>query len=132
MSSQRGFTLIEVLAALTVLALTLGGILSAAGFYGQNAVYLQDKTVAGWIANNQMVEVQLAREWPATGRSDGRVEMAGRDWFWRQTVEETPDDRLRRVNLQVRLDAADDEAWLVTLSAFFAAPVATGQIVTSP
>ena len=130
---QRGFTLIEVLAAMTVLALTLGGVLNAAGFYGRNAVYLQNKTVAGWIANNQMVEVQLSREWVPTGRMDGREEMAGREWFWKRTVEETPDDRLRRVRVQVRLDEADDDAWLIEINGFFAAP-ASGQagIVATP
>ncbi|MGJ8669437.1 MAG: type II secretion system minor pseudopilin GspI [Oceanococcus sp.] len=119
---QRGFTLIEVLAALVVLALTLGGIMNASVFYGRNAVYLQEKTVASWIANNQLTEVQLERNWVATGRSNGRLEMAQQEWFWEREVEKTPDDRLRRVSLRVRLNSADEDAWLSSLSAFFAQP----------
>ncbi len=122
MAHNRGFTLIEVLAALIVLALTLGGILNASVFYGRNAAYLQDKTVAGWVANNQMIETQLARTWPETGRSNGRIEMAQREWFWEREVEKTPDDRLRRINLRVRLNSDDEDSWLVKLSAFLAAP----------
>lgn len=121
-SAQSGFTLIEVLAALVVLALTLGGIMNAAAFYGRNAVYLQDKTVAGWVANNLMVEQQLSRSWPETGKSDGRIDMARRDWFWERVVEATPDDRIRRVTVRVRLDSAEEDAWLVSLAAFFAQP----------
>ena len=120
--AEAGFTLVEVLAALVVLALTLGGIMNASVFYGRNAVYLQDKTVASWIANNQLTELQLDRSWVPLGRSNGRLELAKRDWVWEREVEKTPDDRLRRVSLRVRLDKAEEDAWLANLSAFFAQP----------
>lgn len=127
MKAERGFTLIEVLAALVVLALTLGGIMNAAAFYGRNAVYLQDRTLAGWVANNQMVKVQLDRAWVPEGRSNGKIEMAQREWQWEREVEETPDERLRRVTIRVRLaDADDDDAWLAKLSGFFAQPIPKG------
>ncbi len=127
-TDARGFTLLEVLAALVVLALTLGSIMQAAAFYARNAVYLQDKTLAGWVANNEMVEAQLMRSWPEPGISNGQVEMGTRDWFWERKVEKTPDDRIRRVTVRVRLAAAEDEdAWLAKLSAFFAAPRPAGQ-----
>lgn len=131
-AAQQGFTLIEVLAALVVLALTLGGIMNAAAFYGRNAVYLQDKTLAGWIANNKLVEVQMAQTWPETGTSDGRVDMARRDWFWEQEVQKTADDRIRRVTLRVRLDNADEDAWLISLSAFLAQPQTGAPAATAP
>lgn len=128
MKAERGFTLIEVLAALVVLALTLGGIMNAAAFYGRNAVYLQDRTIAGWVANNEMVKVQLDRTWVPEGRSNGRIEMAQREWRWEREVEETPDERLRRVTIRVRLsDDEDDDAWLAKLSGFFAQPIPKGQ-----
>lgn len=119
---QQGFTLIEVLAALVVLALSLGGMLKAAGFYASNASYLQDKTIAGWVAHNEMVRVQMARTWPETGRSDGEVEMAGRDWRWQRDVEETPDDRIRRITITVQLDDGDEASSLAKVSGFFAQP----------
>lgn len=124
---QSGFTLIEVLAALTVLALTMGGLLSAAAFYGNNAVYLQDKTLAGWVANNEMVEMQLSPTWPAIGKENGRVEMAGREWFWEREVEKSPDERIRRVSVRVRREDAEEDAWLIKLSGFFSEPAPVTQ-----
>ena len=130
MPAERGFTLIEVLAAMVVLALTLGGIMNASVFYSRNAVYLQEKTVAAWIANNQLTEVQLDRNWVPIGRSNGRLEMAQQEWFWEREVKKTPDDRLRRVIVRVRLNEADEDAWLSQLSAFFAQP--QRYVVTPP
>jgi general secretion pathway protein I len=129
-AAQQGFTLIEVLAALVVLALTLGGIMNAATFYAQNGVYLQDKTISGWVANNQMVEAQLLRTWPELGKSNGRTELARQEWFWEREVEKTPDERIRRVTVRVRLNRADDDAWLTKLSAFLAQPQRS--VVTAP
>ncbi len=121
MIGQRGFTLIEVLAALAVLALTLGAILSATAHYGRNAVYLQERMVAGWIAHNQLVESSLEPEWPAIGRKNGRIEMSSRTWYWEREVQTTPDDEVRRITVRVRNDT-EQEAWLSILKAFFAKP----------
>jgi general secretion pathway protein I len=98
---QHGFTLIEVLAAVAVLALALGASITGASQYAANAAYLRDKAIASWVARNRLVELHLAPAWPETGKSDGTEEMAGREWHWRMEVKETPDDKVRRVDVYV-------------------------------
>jgi general secretion pathway protein I len=98
---QRGFTLLEVLAAVAVLALALGATITGASQYAANATYLREKAIASWVARNKLVEVHLAPAWPNKGKSDGSETMAGREWSWRMEVLETPDPKVRRVDVYV-------------------------------
>ncbi len=117
---QRGFTLLEVLAAVAVLALALGATITGASQYTANATYLRDKALASWVARNKLVELHLMPSWPDVGKSDGTEEMAGREWTWRQVVQKTPDDNVRRVDIYV--DApGKKESQLVMLSGFLTA-----------
>jgi general secretion pathway protein I len=103
----RGFTLIEILVAVAVLAFALGAIISGMARYAGNAATLREKTVALWVAHNRLTEVGLDAGWPELGTSDGEVEMAGIDWRWDMTVIETPDPRVRRIDVTVRPKGAE-------------------------
>mmetsp|Transcript_6281 Transcript_6281/g.3524 ORF Transcript_6281/g.3524 Transcript_6281/m.3524 type:complete len:130 (+) Transcript_6281:1100-1489(+) len=105
--SQQGFTLLEVLVALAVLALAMGAIIKTVSNNTRNAAYLQEKTFAHWVAVNRLVEVQLEKEWPPIGTTTGSQEMAGYEWYWLMKVEETPDKDVRRVNISVRTSLPD-------------------------
>jgi len=110
----RGFTLIEIMVAMAVLAISMGAILAGMTRYAENAAYLRDKTVAVWIAHNRLTEIQMQPAWPAVGNSDGDVAMAGGDWRWFVTVLETPDPTVHRVQIRVQLKGRDaDVAKLV-------------------
>lgn len=117
---QRGFTLLEVLAAVAVLALVLGATITGASQYAANAGYLRDKAIASWVARNKLVELHAAPAWPAKGKSDGIEEMAGREWKWRTEVKDTPDPKVRRVEVYVEAPGRKD-ADLVVLSGFLTA-----------
>ena len=118
MRRQRAFTLIEVLAAVAVLAVALGAIISGMARYANNAGYLREKTLALWVAHNRLTEIELEPSWPPEGKSDGDVEMAGGEWTWKVEVKKTPDVKLRRVDISVqRKDAEGD---LASLSGFVA------------
>lgn len=113
----RGFTLLEILVALAVLALAMGALVQAAGDYTRNQAYLRDRTLAEWVARNRLVQQQLAADWPSIGRKRGEVEFGGREWRWVMQVTQTPEEALRRLDIEVySLAEADAEQPLATLS----------------
>lgn len=75
-----GFTLLEVLIALAILAIVLVSAIKITADNIQNLWYLENKTLAAVIANNHAVEMRLAKEKPET--QDGWDDMAGRHWYW--------------------------------------------------
>lgn len=100
---MTGFTLLEVLVALAVLALSLAAAIRASGAYAGNQAYLQERTLAHWVARNALTEMQLDSQWPSTGRRTDSARMADLDWEWRATVSDTPDADVRRVEISVWL-----------------------------
>lgn len=102
-----GFTLLEVLVALAIFALVAASVLTATARSLQIAARLEDKTLAMWIADNRLSEMQLAREPVADGREQGEVAFAGRRWQWQSEVEATSEADMRRVTLWVAPMAQD-------------------------
>lgn len=102
MQRARGFTLVEVLVAMAVLAIGLGAITVTMTRYTQTANLLRERALALVVAHNRLTEVELQPVWPEVGKSDGEMEMADRYWRWDVLVSETSDEMLRRINIQVR------------------------------
>lgn len=109
-ASGRGFMLLEVMLAVLFLALALGAGIFSTGRFAANAAVLREKTVALWVAHNRLTEIGLEPAWPSVGKSDGEVTMAGVDWRWEVEVVETPDPRVRRVNIVVRPKSAESDS----------------------
>lgn len=105
-----GFTLIEIVLALLVIGVGLVALIVSAGQYAANAATLREKTVALWVAHNRLTEIELEPAWPELGRSDGEVELARAEWRWDVTVSETPDPRVRRIDITVKRRKADENA----------------------
>ncbi|MCE5364793.1 type II secretion system minor pseudopilin GspI [Pseudomonas anguilliseptica] len=101
MKRVQGFTLLEVLVALAIFALVAASVLSATARSLQTASRLEEKTLAMWIADNRLTELQLSQSPVADGREQGEVEFAGRRWQWQSEVQGTSEPDMRRVTLWV-------------------------------
>jgi len=106
-TSELGFTLLEVLIALVILAVAAAGFANAGRSAAQQSEYLTLKTLASVVAVNKIREAQLSGVWPDTGRSDDAVDMAGRQWAVTTEVESTDVASLRRLNISVGLKNTD-------------------------
>jgi general secretion pathway protein I len=118
---QRGFTLLEVMVALAVIAFAMAAAISAASGNTRNAAGLQNRTFAHWVAMNKMTELQINKEWPAMTTTRGSALMASHEWFWTMKVSSAPDKSVRRVDISVSAEE-DDEYSLVTLTGFVVQP----------
>lgn len=103
--TQRGFTLVEVLVALGIVAIALGAGLQATGAITRQALRQSDMLLAQLCAENVLVTVRLARQLPAVGDSDIACTQAGRDLKVALAVRPTPNPNFRRVDAQVMDDA---------------------------
>lgn len=120
---SKGFTLLEVLVALAVIAFSLAAAASAVSGNARNASGLQQRTYAHWVAMNKMAELHIEKKWPSIKTTKGSSLMARHEWFWAIKVSKTPDkkDLVRRVDIMVR-PSEDDESPLVTLTGFVGRP----------
>ena len=116
-SSRGGFTLIEVLVALAIVAIGMTALMSALTSSANTTVFMRDKTLAEWVALNQIEAVRLALQRPTKGETDGDAEMAGRKWKWHQEIMETEVKGIMRVDVSAKpSEVAGDSNWYATAS----------------
>jgi general secretion pathway protein I len=121
--NAAGFTLLEVLVALAVIALSMGAIIKATGDYTNNQSYLRDRTMALWVARNVLVQYRVDKEWPRVGEQKGTQEMGNREWRWLAVTSQTDEAELRRLDVEVfPIDSEDDDLPLSILSGFLVQP----------
>lgn len=118
-TGQNGFTLIEVLAALVIVALGMLGVIEAVSQTARNGTYLREKTLAHWIAMNVIAERRLELDPPPIAETSDEVEFANTRWRWTLTVSETPVENIRRLDVQVRAADAPKESALANLTGFY-------------
>lgn len=101
-----GFTLIEVLVALAIVALTLGAGLQAAAALTRNAQRLGEVSEAQWCADNRLAALRLTRQFPDIGDIEFECRQLGRIYLGKLIVRPTPNPNFRRVDATI----GDDQA----------------------
>jgi general secretion pathway protein I len=119
----RGFTLIEVLAALVIVALGMLGVIEAVTQNARNGTYLRDRTIAHWVAMNIVTSQRLQPAPPAVAESSDEVEMAGQRWRWKLTVSQTQVQSLRRLDVEVRRADAPESTPLSSVTGFYGSAI---------
>jgi general secretion pathway protein I len=113
-----GFTLIEVVVALGIVAVGMSMVFTVVGNATRNTSGLRDRTIAGWVALNQITKVRVGGAMPSVDKTTGDVEMAGQNWKYTQTVTQTAVQGMRRLDVAVRRAEAAETDSLVTMSGF--------------
>ena len=118
---QKGMTLLEVMVALLIFALTGSAILKAAGDHLSNVGQVEAVTFANYVASNRLNQLQIDTTWPPKNNVKGEMSMAQRTWYWQQNVVKTNDDDLRAVTVKVgrQQDYSDS---VVSVTTFVAKP----------
>jgi general secretion pathway protein I len=100
-TAARGLTLIEVLVALAIVAITLAAGLKASAALTSNTQRLGDVLSAQWCADNMLTELRLTRQFPAVGDTDFICEQLGEGYRGMLVVRPTPNPNFRRVDARV-------------------------------
>ena len=126
MIRARGFTLIEVMVAMVIVAVALPALLLILYQQIDGIAHLRDRSLASWIASNKLAEIRLINAQSgrlAVGMIEGEVELGSREWFWKVQTTETELPEFYRVTISVSQTA--EEAPLQQLSAFLTTETVT-------
>ena len=119
----RGFTLLEVLVAIAVVALALTALVRASGQQAEALARERELTLATWVAEDALAELRLRDPFPATGRRSGRAEQGGSEWRWEIAVSTTDQPAVRRLEVGVyHAEAKVDEAPVASVTGFAGQP----------
>jgi general secretion pathway protein I len=101
MSRQRGFTLVEVLVALMIVAIALAALMIAVSGTARTSGYLRDKTLAQWIALNRITEVRLNANQFGQNTDTGEIDFGNRKWHYDTRYFDTSIASMKRVVVRV-------------------------------
>jgi len=116
-----GFTLLEMLVALTVLAIALLAALRASSVGVQNTSEIRNRLLAGWVAQNRLEEHIARRDWLPIGVARGNETQGGVRFGWEEKIVGTPNFQFRRIEIRVFAEQEPQQA-LGSLSGFMVKP----------
>jgi general secretion pathway protein I len=98
---RRGFTLLETLVALAVIAIGLSAAMRAIGMATQSTAELKQRQFAEWVALNRLAEIRALKQFPNPGSDEGEALEGNEKFRWRTEVTPTPNPTFRRVDIRV-------------------------------
>lgn len=119
MNRQRGFTLLEVLIALAILAIAMAAVARASAQMTDSSHELKRRLLADWVAENRLAERTAQPVWPEIGIKSGEAEQAGLALRWEENVASTPNSVIRRIEIKVT-DRSDESHALARLVGYLA------------
>ncbi|MFI4954334.1 MAG: type II secretion system minor pseudopilin GspI [Gammaproteobacteria bacterium] len=104
MNNNSGFTLIEVLLALSIIGMAMLAAVQTSEATTRNLRYIQERTLAQWVAQNAWVSIQTNIDGlqPVAGRWQSTMELADRSWLWQAYSNPTIDPNILQITLEVR------------------------------
>lgn len=114
---RTGFTLIEVLVALAIVAVALAATLRVAGQSTANVGEMRSRLLAGWVAENLLAEHRARGDWLPLGIQRGQEREGSIDFIWRREVIATPHPAFRRIDVFV-FTAPEESRTLAHYTAF--------------
>jgi len=98
---QGGITLLEVMLALVILAVSGLSVMKAASGALNNQAYLEQKTLALWVASNHLAELRLEKNWPGESWTKKTDQMAGITWYVRYQLVATANSDFKALDIEV-------------------------------
>lgn len=112
-SAASGFTLVEVMVALVIVALALGAASVSSGQLQRRAIQARQTQLGQWCADNQLVALKLQKTFPPVGESSFECQQLGQSLQGQMIVKATPNPNFRRVELRL-LDAGQYPVYSVS------------------
>ncbi len=123
---STGFTLIEVLIALAIFAVSITALSTSFQSNASNASLLKEKTFAHWLAQNKMVEMRAnlmaTGSFPQVADRQDKEQFAGREWLVRTKIGKTPFPGMVEVHISVGVEGGDEEHYLSSLKGYVSDP----------
>lgn len=114
---QRGFTILELLIALAIFAMAGVSVMQAANNHIRTLTMVEDITLAGFVAENELQLAKLDPKWPPELRREGEAEMGQKHWVWVIESVETLDPEFRMLRIKVASKEAPENP-VTTLQTF--------------
>ncbi len=109
MKNDTGFTLIEVLIALSVVAIGLTAVLNSSLHSAAHANLLQQKIFALWVLENKAAEIRLNEKNIPTANDEGEQQQAEQAWQWKTETKDTPNPKIKKVELAIFAPAEQNQ-----------------------
>lgn len=97
----KGFTLVEILVALTILAITMGAYFSQLNTQVSQTHSIRNRTLAHWVGQNHLAKLRIENQWPSLNSQTFRAVQGQQEWQILQRVSATPNAQIKRVELKM-------------------------------